>query len=155
MARAHGDSCLCDSPSGKVPSACRDVGSLPAHRPHCFPWHSVRSPAPAQLCHPPAPRPWRSYSPSLCLGSPTRCKAPEIGRGKQLCDALGGVADSVVPVSVQDGVIAHFGCAATRSASILTPKRDRGCERGWRIAPVTIGCRGIRTLSSSPVTSIC
>lgn len=155
MARAHGTSCLCNGPSGKVPSACRDVGSLPAHRPHCFPWHGVRSPALAQLCHPPALRPWRSYSPSLCLGSPTRCKAPEIGGGKQLRDALGGVADSVVPVFVRDGVTAHFGCAATRSASILAPKRERGRKRGWRIAPGAAKCRGIRTLSSSPVTSIC
>lgn len=81
-ARTRRVSCLRDGPSGNTPGACGDVGSLPAHCPCCFPWRSVRIPAFARLCHPLAPRPWRSYSPSLCLGSPTCPKPPQDRWGK-------------------------------------------------------------------------
>lgn len=169
VARAHQAGCLRDGPSANAAGACGDVGLSPVRRPRCFPWCSVWSPALARLCHPQAPQPWRSYSPSLCLGSPTRCKPPQNRRGKatlwcansaQRCpprfrDALGGLADSVAPVCLQDGLTAHFGCAVARTASIPAPKRVRGCKRGCSIAPGTVGRRGMRSLRFLPVTLIC
>lgn len=37
-------------------------------------WRGIRSPVLARLCHPPPARPRSGYSPSLCLGSPTRAR---------------------------------------------------------------------------------
>lgn len=58
---------------------------------------------------------------------------PEVSAGRRCrpCfrDALGGVADSIGLVFLQNRIAAHFGCAVARTASMLTPKRVCGRKR--------------------------
>lgn len=79
-ARQEADAGCCVPEDGRaspclpaVPSR-GDVGRPRARRPRCLAWRGVRSPVLARLCLPPPARPRSGYSPSLCLGSPTRAR---------------------------------------------------------------------------------
>lgn len=163
MARARRVSCLRDAPPVPVGTWARSPHTVPAaflgtasgsrHSPGSA-THWLHGPGEVTRLPCASVLPRAANHPKIG-GGKVRCANSARRRRPHCRDALGGVTDSVVPVFLQDGVTARFGGAVARTASIPAPKRVHGCKRGWRIAPGTVGHRGVRSLSFSPVTLIC